>query len=125
MYSFAASGLQTPAPSAIGEADIAITVTTTKCGTTVTVSGEIDFASSAALRKALMAAVAAHDGGPGAITLDLSRVTFCDCSGLNVLLTVRDVARREHHLLVIGAAGRPVRRLLEVTGTAGLFAGSP
>ncbi|MFE4632904.1 STAS domain-containing protein [Streptomyces sp. NPDC056773] len=84
----------------------------------VCVSGEIDLQNAAALRDTLLIALAAHRGD---LLLDLERVSFCDCSALNALLTVRHAALRVGRSLRITAAGRPVERLLHLTGTRTLF----
>ncbi|WIX75838.1 STAS domain-containing protein [Amycolatopsis carbonis] len=61
--------------------------TTTAAGTTVvTAAGEIDTAVSDALRARLVAAL---EGRPGVLVVDLSEVPFCDSSGLSVLIDVR------------------------------------
>ena len=54
---------------------------------TVTISGEIDIATSQAMRDALAT-------GPGRahLEVDLSAVTFMDASGIGVLLTARQKA---------------------------------
>lgn len=89
-------------------------------GAEVRVAGEIDLDNAAQLRGALLVAL---DTCPGGVSLDLSAVTFCDCSGLNVLLRARRHAADRHRGFRIGAVSRPVRRLLELTQTAPLFDG--
>ncbi|MEU3778812.1 STAS domain-containing protein [Streptomyces sp. NPDC032472] len=104
---------------------LGITVTSSVSGVVViAVSGEIDLHSAVHLRQALAAALAGSRGRCE-IALDLSAVTFCDCSGLNALLRARRRARRERVSLTISAAAPPVSRLLELTGTAALFDGRP
>ncbi|MET9852474.1 STAS domain-containing protein [Streptomyces sp. NPDC006450] len=85
----------------------------------VRVSGEIDLSNASALRRTLLIALAAHRGD---LFLDLQRVSFCDCSALNALLAVRRTALQAGRRLHITAAGRPVERLLQLTGTRTLFA---
>ncbi|MFB6518655.1 STAS domain-containing protein [Streptomyces sp. NPDC056401] len=80
---------------------------------TVRVCGEIDFDSAALLRDTLLTALAAHSGS---LLLDLRRVGFCDCAGLNALLVARSTARRAGRSLRITAASPCVERLLELTG---------
>ncbi|MEW2414801.1 STAS domain-containing protein [Streptomyces sp. NPDC046866] len=101
-----------------------MTVTSSVSGVmVVAVSGEIDLNSAAYLRQAFAAALAACRDGCE-IAMDLSAVTFCDCSGLNALLRARRRARDEGVTLTISAAAPPVGRLLELTETAHLF-GNP
>lgn len=99
---------------------LAVSVEPTRAGANVRVSGEIDLDHADGLRQTLMAAVAACPR-QGVVALDLSDVTFCDCSGLNVLLQARWRARRGLCSLSLMAPSRPVRRLLDLTGTTALF----
>ncbi|MFG2487643.1 MULTISPECIES: STAS domain-containing protein [Streptomyces] len=84
----------------------------------VVVSGEIDFENAAVLREVLLAALVSHRT---ALLVDLERVTFCDCAGLNALLAARHAALRAGRSLRITAAGRRVQRLLDITATRSLF----
>ncbi|WP_426361737.1 STAS domain-containing protein [Streptomyces sp. E-08] len=90
-------------------------------GAAATVSGELDVASATFLRTALLKALEGCVEG-GSVTLDLSQVTFCDSTGLNVLLRARRWALGEHRALTIRAASPQMSRLLELTGAAPLFA---
>ncbi|WKD36681.1 STAS domain-containing protein [Streptomyces xanthophaeus] len=84
----------------------------------VVVSGEIDFDNAMFLRRALLAALVSQRA---TLLLDLERVTFCDCAGLNTLLTARHAALRAGRGLHITAAGRRVERLLNLTDTRSLL----
>ncbi|MFF3469090.1 STAS domain-containing protein [Streptomyces sp. NPDC001984] len=86
--------------------------------TTVTVRGELDIDVDWELDHALRAAVTRSVWG---IELDLSGVTFCDCSGLNTLLAVRLQARRQSKTVTIRAASPAVHRVLTLTGTWPFF----
>lgn len=77
----------------------------------VCVSGEIDLHNAAALRETLLIALTSHRGN---LLLDLQQVGFCDCAGLNALLTVRLASIRAGRRLRITAASRPVERLLQL-----------
>ncbi|MFE2324345.1 STAS domain-containing protein [Streptomyces sp. NPDC059385] len=104
-----------------GGNEVWLCVCVTACpdsGARCKVVGEIDFDNAAQLRQTLLTALAAHRGG---VSLDLSAVMFCDCSGLSVLLRARRYASDQHLSLRISAVSRPVRRLLELTGTASLL----
>ncbi|MFF0425386.1 STAS domain-containing protein [Streptomyces sp. NPDC004520] len=90
-------------------------------GAAVIVRGELDIESATHLRTVLLQAMEACGEG-AALTLDLSQVEFCDSSGLNVLLRARQRALSEHRSLVITAASPQMTRLLEITGSAQLFA---
>lgn len=84
----------------------------------VVVSGAIDLVTEQALHNGLRQALARSDSG---IDLDLSRVNFCDCSGLNVLLRLRRHALEQGKRITVRAAGDAVLRLLSITGTLSLF----
>jgi anti-anti-sigma factor len=87
--------------------------------TLVVVAGEIDIDTAQPLQHSLSAALTQARQG---LDLDLVRVGFCDCSGLRVLLRLRNLARAQGKTVHIGAAGHAVERLLMLTGTAPLFA---
>ncbi|MEV6202457.1 anti-sigma factor antagonist [Streptomyces sp. NPDC051771] len=78
------------------------------------VSGEIDMDDAAEVREDLAAALAASRSG---LDIDMSAVTFCDSSGLDVLLDLNDRARKGGKTLVLTALSHPVARLLDLTGT--------
>ncbi|MFF8974499.1 ANTAR domain-containing protein [Streptomyces sp. NPDC014995] len=86
----------------------------------VAVRGELDLESAEQLGHALRAALA---GAVGGVDLELGEVAFCDCSVLNVLLSLRDQGLKQDKTLVIRSAGPVVERLLDLTGTAALFTG--
>ncbi|WP_086772353.1 anti-sigma factor antagonist [Streptomyces bobili] len=87
----------------------------------VKIDGELDLECAEQLEHALRAALAA---AVGAVELDLDGVTFCDCASLNVLLELRERGLRQGKPLVIRSAAPVVQRLLDLTGTAALFAGT-
>lgn len=84
-----------------------------------TVEGEIDLATADDFQRMALEAL---DGNGLGLTLDLSRVTFMDCAGLNVLLVVHRTARaRGGHLDIVGVTD-PVTRLLVLAGLDATFA---
>jgi anti-anti-sigma factor len=85
----------------------------------VAVRGDLDLESAEQLEHALRAALSVTVGG---VDLDLGEVAFCDCSALNVLLSLRDQGLKQGKTLAIRSAGPVVKRLLALTGTAALFA---
>ncbi|MCY0962899.1 STAS domain-containing protein [Streptomyces sp. H27-H5] len=80
----------------------------------VCVSGASDLHTAALLHETLLIALASHRT---TLLLDLQRVAFCDCAGLNALLAAGQAARRADRDPRITATGRPVRRLLQLTDT--------
>jgi anti-sigma B factor antagonist len=74
--------------------------------------GELDLASGEPLRERLRQL--RHAKTP--TRLDLSGLTFIDCSGLRVILTALDAARDDGARLDVSSEhSAPVRRLLELT----------
>ncbi|MFD8708639.1 STAS domain-containing protein [Kitasatospora sp. NPDC059648] len=80
----------------------------------VTAYGEIDLDTAPRLHRELSRALVEHQE----VVLDLSQVTFMDCSGLGVLVRARDQADRSGRRLVLRGVGRPVAQLLKLTGLA-------
>ena len=79
---------------------------------TVTISGEIDIATSRAMRETL-----ATGPSPAHLEVNMSAVTFIDASGIGVLLAARRLAVDAGGSLTLRAPSRAVRR---VTGVLGL-----
>jgi anti-sigma B factor antagonist len=84
---------------------------------TVTISGEIDIATSRAMREALAAGP-----GPAHLEVDMSAVTFMDASGIGVLLAARQQAVDGGGSLTVRAPSGAVRRLTAVLGLDELLA---
>lgn len=88
---------------------VAIEQTSDGAGTTVlTVAGELDLNSEAALRSAAEAAVA---GGAKTLVFELSRLTFMDSSGIGSLLTIAAQAEVQ-----VRNPSTTVRRVIELSG---------
>ncbi|MFJ8130092.1 anti-sigma factor antagonist [Streptomyces hydrogenans] len=77
------------------------------------VSGDIDMDEAEGLRAELTEGLAA---GLTGLDVDLAGVTFCDSSGLHVLLDLDELALSAGKTLVLTALSRPVARLLHLTG---------
>ncbi|MFB4295225.1 STAS domain-containing protein [Actinomadura sp. NTSP31] len=87
--------------------------------TVVSVAGELDLATAGTLDEHLSEAIGAD--GPPRVVVDVTGMTFCDSSGLNVLIRAskRIAAMRGRFVLV-----RPterVRNVLRVTGLERVF----
>ncbi len=79
---------------------------------TIEVVGDIDISTSPRLLAEIRALLA---GGPSSVVLDLTRVGFCDSSGLSVLVQLnRQCAEAETDLAL--APSKVVRRAIELTG---------
>ncbi|MFB6619381.1 STAS domain-containing protein [Streptomyces sp. NPDC056367] len=77
------------------------------------VSGEIDMDDADGLRGDLVSAL---ESSPDGMDVDLSAVTFCDTTGLHILLDLHRLALEAGKSLVLTALSRPVARLLRVSG---------
>ncbi|WP_327716937.1 ANTAR domain-containing protein [Streptomyces sp. NBC_00490] len=86
--------------------------------TTVTVRGDLDLAADQELQQALRSALT--DSGKG-IDLDLAGVEFCDCSGLNTLLGIRQQALDQCKTVTIHAISPAAERVFALTNTLPLF----
>jgi anti-sigma B factor antagonist len=83
----------------------------------VTISGEIDIATSQAMGDAL-----GTGPGPAHLEVDMSAVTFMDASGIGVLLAARQRAVDGGGSLTVRAPSRAVRRLAGILGLDELLA---
>ncbi|MFE7516002.1 STAS domain-containing protein [Streptomyces sp. NPDC057540] len=84
-------------------------------------SGEMDYGrASERLRASLLAALDETPSGSN-LVVDLRNSSFCDSTGLNVLLAVRLRALHRGVHLVLAAPSHQMIRLLEFTGSADLF----
>ncbi len=80
------------------------------------VHGDIDIAGGPVLERAILTHEREHS-----IVIDLGDVLFIDSSGLRSLLGASRRARTRGAEVVLRAVGPEVKRLLEITGTAGEF----
>jgi anti-sigma B factor antagonist len=88
----------------------------------VVVRGEIDVATSNALRDELYAVI---DGGSRSLVVDLSGLGFIDSSGLGVLVGSLKHMRERDGRLVISGLAQPALRVFEITGLTELFTLEP
>ena len=81
-------------------------------------TGELDLATAEQVEREVRELRAS---GFRQVVIDLRRLTFIDSSGLRMLITLRNDARRDGHVLKL-VPGRPdVQRLFDLTVTRGLF----
>ena len=81
-------------------------------GILLTLRGELDLATVPMLEEALQRAERTHE----LVVVDLRELTFLDSTGLHVLISAEQRARRSSARLVIVQGPPQVRRLLELTG---------
>jgi anti-anti-sigma factor len=78
----------------------------------LTITGEVDATTALVVADGLARAL---DSGAARIYIELAGVTFCDASGLGLLIDARREARQRGLKLVLVTPSAPVRRLLDLT----------
>ncbi|MDN3354300.1 STAS domain-containing protein [Actinomadura sp. DC4] len=81
--------------------------------TVLAVGGELDIETTAALRLQIISILAATTTP---VIFDLSGVSFCDASGLALLVGTQRRAKAEGRPVVLAAPRPNVRKLLHITG---------
>ena len=79
----------------------------------ITLAGELDLASSAALEEVLE-----QEAGAQNLILDLRQVEFIDSTGLSVLVKAHQAAQEQGRQFGLVQGGAQVQRLLTLTGLA-------
>ncbi|MET0801182.1 MAG: STAS domain-containing protein [Actinomycetota bacterium] len=86
--------------------------------TVVSISGELDLSTSAALRSALESGLA---DDPPRLAVDLTKVSFMDSSSLGVLVAYLKRAREQAgDLMLVGVQGSPAK-VISLTGLDAVF----
>ncbi|MCX4765109.1 STAS domain-containing protein [Streptomyces sp. NBC_01275] len=88
----------------------------------ITLAGEIDLETAPLVRTALTRCLS---DGVRTIDVDLTPVTFCDCSGLNVFLHAAQQTTAAGGTLRLHHPPSTLRLLLDVTGSGFLLLGVP
>jgi anti-sigma B factor antagonist len=84
---------------------------------TVTLSGELDLASSTELESVLIEMI----GADGVVVLDCEGLAFMDSTGLRLLGRLHQAAQAADHRFLLGRVSAPVRRVLHVAGLVDYF----
>jgi anti-sigma B factor antagonist len=79
----------------------------------VTLPAEVDISTSDLLRGVLLAAI---DGGPAVLIVDMSATVFCDSAGLSALIVAHRQAGTAGTRLRLVATEPAVLRILSITG---------
>ncbi|WP_435975576.1 STAS domain-containing protein [Streptomyces sp. Qhu_M48] len=90
----------------------------------VRMSGDLDIHHADEVRSMLRRAVTEAPAG-AEVVIDLLHSSFCDSSGLEVLMTARRWATESGRTLRLGAPSHQMVRLMDITGTTTLFAMGP
>ncbi|GAA1249556.1 STAS domain-containing protein [Kitasatospora nipponensis] len=102
--------------------ELTTTIRSTPTGPVLEIAGDLDFHSAPGAREVLLGLTP----GPGELlVVDLSALTFCDSTGISLLVAARNHALG--HQAHIALAGVPsiVTRIFDVTGLTRIFATHP
>jgi anti-anti-sigma factor len=94
----------------------------TKNRALITLAGEIDMSTAPLVRESLARCLR---DGIRTIDVDLTTVTFCDCSGLNAFLEASQLTTAAGGRLRLHHPSAAVSRLFALTGSAALFPAPP
>lgn len=87
-------------------------------GVVIRSDGELDHDTVGPLREALEATVGE---AAGRVVVDFGGLTFCDSTGLNLLLRSQTAAEEAGGSVVLAAVSPMVARMLEITGVQEVF----
>jgi anti-anti-sigma factor len=93
------------------ESNFAVDVTEQARGTVVTISGELDVASSRTLEHEL-----AKLHGVSSVVIDLRELSFIDSTGLGVLVKAHQLAKQQGGRVALVRGNGQVDRLMGLTG---------
>ena len=93
--------------------DLSLIVHRSELFTRVEVGGELDPCTGDLLLECALTVMRLH--GPY-VVLDLAHVTFMDCAGVEILLSLKRHAQRQGGCLLLVGIPAPVRRLLRIVG---------
>ena len=85
----------------------------------VSAPAEIDITNSAALQEALLAA-AGLGNGSGTFVVDMTRTTFCDASGVRILLAASERVQADGGRVLVAFTAAAVHRVFDLTGVDGM-----
>jgi anti-anti-sigma factor len=100
--------------------DLRMSVRRTSSAAVLALAGEADIATASRLQMRVRALL---DDGLDDVVVDARELDFLDLAALQVLLDAADELRDRGGSLVLREPRRRVRRLLDVTGTAGQLLG--
>ncbi|MGH3320813.1 MAG: STAS domain-containing protein [Streptosporangiaceae bacterium] len=84
----------------------------------VSPSGELDLYTAPSFQSMLVDLLRE---GTERLVVDMSEVSFCDSSGVNVLLTALKRARAEGGTVILAGVKQPVSKVFEITGLQRVF----
>lgn len=84
----------------------------------IAIAGRLTAAEASTVRQELLAVLA---NGDAKLVLDLSELTFCDSSGLSVLISALKAARGHGGDVALAGLTPPIRALIELTRLQQVF----
>jgi anti-anti-sigma factor len=96
-----------------------ITMNLDEQGTLMQLVGRLNIDSAPAVRDRLLARL--REQQPGALTVDLSEVSYLDCAGIATLIEALKIARNRQTTLRLKGLHGGFHHLFEVTGLLALF----
>jgi anti-anti-sigma factor len=77
--------------------------------------GELDMATAPALREAISEGV--REAQPAKVVIDLTELSFIDCTGIGTLVDAHNEARGAGRSVVVANPGGWIRKVLDLTST--------
>jgi anti-sigma B factor antagonist len=108
----------TPESRAVAEAQAEFVRSGSNEAPELTIRGEVDVSTSAALREELYRLI---DNGATRVVIDCGEMDFIDSSGLGVLVGALKRVREKDGELVLRSLNPSARKVFEITGLTKLF----
>ncbi|MFJ6086757.1 STAS domain-containing protein [Streptomyces sp. NPDC092369] len=102
--------------------DLALRTRATTAGAVIELTGDLDHHTAPQVRAAL-AGLGLRPGGQ--LVLDLEGVTFCDSTGITVLIAARNHALAADATIALAAVPERVTRIFRMVGLEQVFATHP
>ena len=101
---------------------LSATARSTPTGPVLDIAGDLDFHSAPRAREVLLGLTP----GPGLLlVVDLTALTFCDSTGITLLLAARNHALGHRADIALAGVPTTVTRIFDITGLSRIFATYP
>ncbi|OKI25656.1 STAS domain-containing protein [Streptomyces sp. CB03911] len=102
--------------------DLSTTVRSTPTGPVLEIAGDLDFRSAPCAREVLLRLAP----GPGRLlVVDLTALTFCDSTGITLLVAARNHAVSQQAHIALAGVPAHVARIFDITGLDQVFTTCP